>query len=894
MEVTITRSSRTLTTALTTMFGLFLFITPALAGGNYYVNGTTGNDANTCTSADSPCLTMLAAKSKIVAQAKPQNTTLYLAGTIAETISFDDADVTAPVVLNGLRITATDTSAPPTINGGGATVALAVTDINNITIDNLIVEDAYIGISVSGNTVNNVQSVTLRNNTIQSAPSDDATTHYPITVSNAKGVVIKNNTIADSTIALTDSTSSYFYGIYVNASSDVKVRNNTVRDITISNTATAASGHYGYINGIYTSYSSDVTLRGNTVRDITVEEITNQDSLYMSSYVYGFYLYGNVDITVRNNRVTALTVTNSLTGVNNVSYSYLYGMLIQDNLREADGNNLVKKNTIQDLSIISGADIVYGTITGSTLTSNDALLATGNTLSNFTITPTTTVESGYVRGTIYGLDGPSYALSNDVRNNTFSGYAINTAYSAANSESSHNIFGVYSLNATSSTYQNNTFKNFSTTTTTNNANTYYDYGSVYGMYLLYGGNNLVRNNTIRNFTTTYNNAGEDGLAYFYQYGIAMLRVNTNVVQDNTIRNLDTSITLSDATGQSSAAMYQYGIWHNIGSATQLLANTIRGNTSTLTESGDNSLGYYYYGIVASQAPNSVIRNNAQYNHTITGNGANFAVYGHSVNGMEGSTLQSNVFRDISTTATDGIASTYGYYAYDTNGQFFLDANVMRDIVNNASISGTIYGLYLNTDSSETFVMNNILLGSADYETQGATNYGINLPRTASNGAQIINNTVAAWNRPISLGGGKNLHIKNNIFEAVGANSYAMEVARNYVDNDTLDSNYNLFYNSTAGGQLIYDIDAAAKIHFGDWTNKGGSYGYDLKSKKGNPKLNAKGYLKTGSKAINNGTDNYGVSKKGAAYALLAVDIQSDPRPYKTSKVDIGADEYEKK
>lgn len=894
MEVSITRSSRTLTTALTSLFGLFLFITPALAGGDYYVNGTTGNDANACTSADSPCLTLLAAKSKIVAQAKPQNTTLYLAGTINETIAFDDADVTAPLVLNGLRITATDTSAPPTIDGGGAVVALAITDINNLTIDNLIVEDAYNGISVSGSSANNVQSVTVRNNTVQSSPSDDANPHYPITVSNAKGVVVKNNTVADSTIALTDSSSSYFYGIYVNASSDVKIRNNTVRDITITNNATAASGHYGYINGIYASYSADVTLRGNTVRDITAEETTNQNSITMSPYVYGFYLYGNADIIVRNNQITALTITNALTGLSNVSNPYLYGMFIQDNVREADGNNLVKKNTIQNLNIVSNADIAYGSITGTTLTNNEALLATGNTLSNFTVTPTTAVESGYVRGTIYGLDGPGYALSNDVRNNTFSGYIVNTAYSAANSETSQSIFGVYSLNATSSTYQNNTFKNFSTTTTTNNANTYYDYGNIYGMYLLYGGNNLIRNNTIRNFTTTYTTAGEDGLAYFYQYGIAMLRVNTNIVQDNSIRNHDTSMTLSDATGQSNGYMYQYGIWHNIGSANQLLANTMRGNTNSLTKLGDNALGYYYYGITASQAPNSVIRNNTQYGHTNTGSGANFTVYGHNVNGMEGSTLQNNVFRDISTTATDGIATSYGYYVTDTNGQFFMNANVMRDIVNNATTAGAVYGLHLNTDSSEIFVMNNILLGSEDYETQAPTNYGIFLPRTASNGAQIINNTVAAWNRPISLGGGKNLHIKNNIFEAVGANSYAMEVARNYVDNDTFDSNYNLFYNSTAGGQLIYDTETAAKIHFGDWTNKGGSYGYDLRSKKGNPKLNTNGYLKTGSKAINNGTDDYGVSKKGAAYALLAVDIQSDVRPNKTSKVDIGADEYEKK
>ncbi|EKD78974.1 MAG: hypothetical protein ACD_41C00209G0004, partial [uncultured bacterium] len=103
------------------------------------------------------------------------------------------------------------------------------------------------------------------------------------------------------------------------------------------------------------------------------------------------------------------------------------------------------------------------------------------------------------------------------------------------------------------------------------------------------------------------------------------------------------------------------------------------------------------------------------------------------------------------------------------------------------------------------------------------------------------------------------------------------------------------YNATVADQLVYDTDNTLAILLADWTNVGGSYGYDVNSLNKAPNIDATGRLKKGAKAINAGTQDYPYNTGDAELTYLATDVNGDKRPLvaKKKKVDIGADEYKK-
>jgi hypothetical protein len=68
---------------------------PAWAGDTFFVDSVNGNDANDCLTSGQACLTIAHATTLLIAQDKPQNSTLKLSGTFAEPIDFSASDVSS-------------------------------------------------------------------------------------------------------------------------------------------------------------------------------------------------------------------------------------------------------------------------------------------------------------------------------------------------------------------------------------------------------------------------------------------------------------------------------------------------------------------------------------------------------------------------------------------------------------------------------------------------------------------------------------------------------------------------------------------------------------------------------------------------------------------------------
>ncbi len=109
------------------LFGVLLSILPSsAAGGTWYVNGDTGNDANGCTTAGAPCATIAAA----IGKAASGGTIYIAAGTYIENLTVDK-DLT--FVGAGADVTFVD--------GGGAGRVFESTSFSKLILSNLTVQN---------------------------------------------------------------------------------------------------------------------------------------------------------------------------------------------------------------------------------------------------------------------------------------------------------------------------------------------------------------------------------------------------------------------------------------------------------------------------------------------------------------------------------------------------------------------------------------------------------------------------------------------------------------------------------------------------------------------------------------------------------------------------------
>ncbi len=887
-----------LTILVTTIVASAALAMPAYGASTYYADADAGDDANSCTSADEACKTIAGAKAKIVALDDSSNATLRLSGTFTEGVVFYATDVTAPNTLDGLHITANNSDVKPLIDGTGLETAVEVDDISSATVDYLKITGAQQGIVIGGSSGDLVGNIVVTNNSIYDIENTDdasAVSTMGVYAYHAKNLIINNNTINGVTAVLTNGTSyDYVYGIDVSNSSNVTVRYNTLSNITHTNTVAADSTfQQGIVYGIYNNNSTDVMVQDNAISAVSSTISSSVDSFSGSAYAYGISSWNGYDHTLRNNTISTVTATSTTSGDSGSMRSYVYGIELNSIQRHSEGNNLVRNNALSGFISTATGDAATSYVNGVYVSSVESLMVRNNTVYDLDIVGTSQDASGSAYGYVYAI----YALNTPqgiIRNNTIADATNTLAYTQDSATSSGFMYGVYLSTAQNVTVRNNTVRDFAMVANNNNVSDFYDTGRIYGIYSYQGSTITLKKNIFNNFNTTYATSGEDGTSYMYHYGIYTYRSSGVTTQKNTYKNAVMDLTVNDPTASSFTYGYSYPFYFTDGSNQIVKGNKVINNTLTTETTTDNYLNTYLYAIELLDTPNSQVENNTVKNNTQTGT-ADTSVgatqYGIYLSRAPGTLVSDNTISGNTVQhdgAASGSAAYYGMYI-DNSPQIYINANRLRSNAVNTASTEKAYGVYFYGDASKTYMMNNIVLGDADYD--GITSYGVYLASSSTKKVYVLNNTVSDWYTAASLLGGSKLRLKNNILLSVGAGSYPLVVGADTVDMDSFQSNYNLIRNKTTSGQKVYDDDNSVKITWSDWTSKS-SYSKDRKSINKAPKLKANGLLKKGSKAINKGTKKYGLAKKSLPYQLLQTDYNDTKRPL-GKKVDIGADERKK-
>lgn len=868
---------------------------PALAKGKIYADAATGDDTNNCTTASTPCKTLAGVKAILINLGNPKNTTIKLSGTFTESLSLNGgSDVAAPDNLNGLRITAADPNNQPTIQAPVDTAALWFTSVSDVEVDHLIITGGNVGIRVWGTTTGLIDTAVIHHNTIQNIVSS-TTSVMGIDIESVRGATIHHNTFNGITATLTDG-DSYIYAeaIYSYNNFNTVIKYNTLETIGATNDAQTVTSNYNYVYGIYHYGGNQLVIRNNEISGINASSSGAVANASQTNYSYGMYIVYVLDVSIKHNTINQVTAGGTVTGGGGNITGYVYGMYLYRFRLYQNTQNVIAHNNISGLTASGSGKSVSVVARGLSVDSMEHTLIHHNTVSQLTADATSTEAAASVRPLVYGIAGPSNSIDTTLRDNTVSEVETNADYSVSGSSSS-NIYGIYTTTNRNVTIKRNDVR-ASTTMTVNNHDVaaYSDSGSIYGLYLVTSTGLTVQSNTIGNLRSTYASAGAGGDAYFSLYGLYAYNVSGGTFRGNTVHDLTRTTAVNDVTGTTSAYDYGYGMYFP-GSADSLVENnTVTDFTFGTTGSDGNYLYELAYGLQLIDSPNSQIRNNTIANGTLTsGSGTTGSQYFYGIQSETSpSTLvEGNVVRLLASNVTGTSSASYLYgYLIKNAGQMVVNSNVFKEVTSSAANVHTVYGIDLETDTSAISVFNNIVLGSAEFDTENAI--GIFQQSTSSNGVDIYHNTVSDWVYPLQLKGGSAVHVKDNILSAVGANSYVLAIAYDHIDRGTFISNYNVFYNATTPSQVVYDVDANAVISFNDWTNVGGSWGYDIHTKKTNPKLKPNGHLKSGSQARNHGTTNYQVGVETDAATRLQYDIDGDPRTSPTSsKVDIGADEY---
>lgn len=879
-----------------TILGCAFFALPTLAASDYYANADTGNDDNSCLSADEACLTIAGAEAKMVDRDNASNITLHLAGTFTEQIYIDDVDVTAPNTLDGLRITATDPDSMPTIDAGGADYAVQVTDIHSVTIDHLNVKNARLGIYVGGDYEESVNNVQIKNNTVSdiSSTSDAGTTMAGIYAYYTKNIDVMNNTVDGVNLTLTNGTNTeYMYGIAVGGSTNVSVKNNTVNDVTMTNDISADSTfHQGYVYGISVNSGLGSSVRNNIVTNIAATGTTNVDAISMYMYAYGITVNGGFDTVVSGNTVETIDSGTIASSEGVTAYTTVYGIDVNAIQRQSDGNNMVRNNTVSDISLNSTADTVSNFAYGITITAVEKLKVRNNDITALNNTAAATEDNSSISGALFGMT-LNTITQGTVRNNTVSQFTNSLTGFGDSDALSGNIYGLNFTTASNVSVLNNVIKDFTVTVDNQDVSDYYDALRLYGIYWVQGSNNIIRNNSIRDFTLQDSSAGESGNMYVYDFGIYTYRVENVTVQKNTYKDVTSTINVNDPSDASNGYVYSYGLYLTDASDISALGNTLK----NVNHTGDSTTGSYIaftiYGMWVANSPNSQLSNNTvkSYTQTSSADAGNTQLYGIEISRSPDTLVSDNRLQAIATTHTGDTttATTYGMYISNSS-PLYVNANVFRNNSVAAVADTYMYGIYFNDDASKTYLTNNVVLGSSTTESE--YDYGVYIKDSATKTVMLYNNTLVDWAKTVSLLGGTKYTLKNNILAARGTGSHVLEVDDTQIDLDSIKSDYNLLYNETFSDQLVYDVGDSAAISYADWKQL---YKHDRKSLNKKPKIKSSGVLKKTSKAINRGTKNYSLAKKSLVYQLLSTDVFGTDRPIDTKgRVDIGADEFTKK
>ena len=268
---------------------------PALLGGTWYV-ATTGNDANSCLSTDSPCGTINGAMGK----AAEGDTIMVAAGTYPGT-GIAVVSINKSITLSGgWNAGFTTQNGMSTIDGQGARWGI-ITSGNPVVIDRFKIQNGYAQLDLGfGAGIINSGTLTLRNSIV----SDNVSDSRGGGIFNQQSTLVIENTIISNNLAGAASCGGGGGGGIDNVGGDVTLNNSTVS----GNTVQCYQGA-----GIYNSSGGSVTLNGSTVSgnfgDVAIYDIS-QGSLILNNSTVSNNVLGGIEkieghLTANNSTITA-------------------------------------------------------------------------------------------------------------------------------------------------------------------------------------------------------------------------------------------------------------------------------------------------------------------------------------------------------------------------------------------------------------------------------------------------------------------------------------------------------------------------------------------------------------------------------------------------------------
>ncbi len=673
----------------------------------------------------------------------------------------------------GVNITANNTviqniSVTNCSSGLGIYVFNSTHPLENITLDNITVDDANLGVGVDNTTYFNITD-----STVFDCPMGGILLGYREQVLGLSGYCANCNLSLNNVRDVNT-------GIFIRNSSDNEIYDNTIYDAGIgiavyySNNSNNLSLNQVYNNsdkGIW-FYNSDYNnissnrIYNNTV-GIKLESSSNYNDLTENTIEnnsdYGIYFHTCSNNTIDNNSVNAnlnhgiylyhYSNDNNLTN-NTCNNNYDHGIYLQHHCYR----NMIENNTCNNNFNALGSS---GALDDTGIY-NDEASKHNHILNN------TCVNNGH------GIRAPYSSINNTISNNNCSDnyYGIRLSSTSENNSITNNIcnnnndYGIYFAGSKNNSLINNTCNfnddgiHFSSNTYNNTISNNTLENNTNGILVEWGSENRFINNTARNNTngislensdncTLTNNNASDNL----EVGISLARSQNCKVENNNANHNNNSVNLKT------------GIY--LFESTQ---NEIRNNTVT-----HNQYGIRLY----SNSSNNIINNNTGESNT---NRAIFLIRYCSNNTISNNTGSGgDGGSGISTHSNNNTLfnNTFSHGSYGITVQASCLNNTLS---NNTIFNSSGYCIRLETSCEQNVIENNTIYNSS--------NDGIYLFTNCCNNT-IQNNTIYDNSRTaITLDTGCNNNtIKNNILKR----TFNLLVEHNGLQ--LMDSHYNTIFNN---------------------------------------------------------------------------------------------------
>ncbi|MES2380817.1 MAG: BNR-repeat neuraminidase N-terminal domain-containing protein [Bacteroidota bacterium] len=408
----------------------------------------------------------------------------------------------------------------------------------------------------------------------------------------------------------------------------------------------------------------------------------------------------------------------------------------------------VQGNTITNISLTSTTttanDLFRGISTGNN-GNVDIGTVTGNTIGSSTVAGAITLVTSGTGSFSYGIKNGSTSASSDtinIYNNTVAGITVSSSVATSGA----NLYGIAATSGSYTNIFNNTVGSITMPNSLYSSNNATSTQSVYGISVVAGIRTNINNNTVVNITNNYT-----GTSTGYLRGINLTSSTTSFVTNNKVSNLASNSAYTSS-GTTSAVI---GILVSTANPSTVTDNRV---DSIVLSNATSTAASYIEGLVISlngSTPTNVIARNFIHHLYASGVNQNTTLVGIDIIG--GSNIIANNMVQLGTLPS---------------GYNFTNTAVIR-------------GIYLNTTTATNLYHNSIYIGG---DTVGSTvKHSVGFYRNAASGTHEFKNNIVYNNRSNVGVGGKHyvlflntvtgLSLANNLYYGAGV-GYVFATANN--------------------------------------------------------------------------------------------------------------------